>query len=87
MTSLTFSGQRILVTGVAGFIGMHVAKALLEAGAKVTGADNFEPYYDVRLKEARLATIAGRAGFTFERLDLAEIKRCLFPKTSRSIVR
>jgi UDP-glucuronate 4-epimerase len=72
MTSVTFGGERVLVTGVAGFIGMHVAKALLEAGAKVIGVDNFEPYYDVRLKEARLATIAGRSGFTFERVDLAD---------------
>src|SRR3982751_2524521 len=64
--------MHVLVTGVAGFIGMHTARALLAQGARVTGVDNFEPYYDVKLKEARLATLAGTAGFAFERLDLAE---------------
>ncbi len=39
--------MHVLVTGAAGFIGMHTAKALLESGARVTGVDNFEPYYDV----------------------------------------
>jgi UDP-glucuronate 4-epimerase len=67
-----FSGRRVLVTGAAGFIGMHAARALLEAGAHVLGVDNFEPYYDVRLKQARLATLQRRQGFTFERMDLAD---------------
>ena len=71
MTVPTFAGQRVLVTGAAGFIGMHVAKALCDAGAEVTGIDNFEPYYDVRLKEARIGTLAGRTEFTFGRIDLA----------------
>jgi len=62
MTAPAFAGQRILVTGAAGFIGMHVAKALLDAGAQVTGVDNFDPYYDVRLKEARLGTLSGKIG-------------------------
>ena len=65
-------GLRVLVTGAAGFIGMHTAERLLAAGAAVTGVDNFDPYYDVALKEARLARLAGRAGFAFERVDLAE---------------
>jgi len=64
--------MHVLVTGAAGFIGMHTARALLQQGARVTGVDNFDPYYDVSLKEARLATLAGTAGFAFERLDLAE---------------
>ena len=72
MSQPSFSGQRVLVTGAAGFIGVHVAKALLDAGARVTGVDNFEPYYDVRLKEARIATLAGRAEFVFARVDLAD---------------
>ena len=72
MTTATFAGQRILVTGAAGFIGMHVAKALLDAGAQVTGVDNFDPYYDVRLKEARVGTLAAEAEFTFARIDLAD---------------
>jgi UDP-glucuronate 4-epimerase len=67
-----FSGRSVLVTGAAGFIGMHTARVLLDAGARVLGVDNFEPYYDVALKEARLATLQGRAGFRFTRHDLAE---------------
>jgi len=66
------SDRRVLVTGVAGFIGMHAAQRLLAAGATVTGIDNFDPYYDVTLKQARLARLAGQAGFAFERVDLAE---------------
>jgi UDP-glucuronate 4-epimerase len=61
-----------LVTGAAGFIGMHTARALLDAGAEVVAVDNFEPYYDVRLKEARLATLEGHPRFRFLRLDLAD---------------
>ena len=64
--------MKVLVTGCAGFIGMHAAERLLGAGAAVTGVDNLDPYYDVALKEARLARLAGRPGFSFERLDLAE---------------
>ncbi len=63
---------RVLVTGAAGFIGMHTARALLDAGATVVGVDDFDPYYDVRLKEARLATLLPEARFSFERVDLAE---------------
>ena len=64
--------NRVLVTGAAGFIGMHTARALLDAGAEVVGVDNLDPYYDVRLKEARLATLATHPSFRFERLDLAQ---------------
>ena len=63
---------RVLVTGAAGFIGMHTVERLLAAGAAVTGIDSFDPYYDVALKQARLARLAGRAEFTFERVDLAD---------------
>ena len=64
--------RRVLVTGAAGFIGMHTAAALLDRGDEVVGVDNLDPYYDVALKEARLARLSGRAGFAFERLDLAD---------------
>lgn len=64
--------MRILVTGVAGFIGYHTAAALLGRGHEVVGIDNLNSYYDVSLKEARLAGLAGRPGFSFEKLDLAD---------------
>lgn len=64
--------RHVLVTGAAGFIGMHTARALLAGGARVTGVDNLDPYYDVSLKEARLATLTGAEGFTLLRHDLAE---------------
>jgi UDP-glucuronate 4-epimerase len=62
----------ILVTGAAGFIGHQVARRLLDRGEMVVGVDNLSPYYDVGLKEARLADLAPRNGFAFERLDLAD---------------
>jgi UDP-glucuronate 4-epimerase len=62
----------ILLTGVAGFIGFHVAKALLERGDGVVGIDNLNDYYDVRLKEARLARLQAHPGFIFARLDVAD---------------
>ena len=63
---------KYLVTGTAGFIGFHVAKRLLERGEEVVGLDCVNDYYDVSLKEARLAQLEGRAGHTFHRLDLAD---------------
>ena len=63
---------RVLVTGAAGFIGMHTAQALLARGDQVVGVDNLDPYYEVSLKEARLAELVSRPGFAFERLDLAD---------------
>jgi len=64
--------MRVLVTGAAGFIGYHTAKALLERGEEVVGLDNLNTYYDVNLKEARLNQLQGRQGFTFHKLDLAD---------------
>ncbi|MBX3306383.1 MAG: NAD-dependent epimerase [Nitrospira sp.] len=61
----------ILVTGAAGFIGFHVAMRLLDRGDHVIGLDNLNDYYDVRLKEARLAQLRPRERFTFIKLDLA----------------
>jgi UDP-glucuronate 4-epimerase len=70
------AGRRVLVTGAAGFIGMHVARALCDAGAEVVGADNLDPYYDVSLKQARVATLARLSGFEFARVDLADARAC-----------
>jgi UDP-glucuronate 4-epimerase len=64
--------MRILVTGAAGFIGYHTAKALMDRGHDVVGLDNLNPYYDVGLKEARLAQLEGGPGFSFYKLDLAD---------------
>jgi UDP-glucuronate 4-epimerase len=64
--------MRILVTGAAGFIGLHLAQRLLERGDTVVGLDNLNDYYDVSLKEARLARLHAHAGFTFVRADLAD---------------
>jgi UDP-glucuronate 4-epimerase len=61
----------ILVTGVAGFIGFHIAKTLLERGDRVVGIDNLNDYYDVRLKRARLAELHGCRGFSFAQVDVA----------------
>ena len=62
----------ILVTGAAGFIGFHTARALLDRGDEVVGFDNLSPYYDVKLKEARLAQLAPRNQFSFVKGDLAD---------------
>jgi UDP-glucuronate 4-epimerase len=61
----------VLVTGAAGFIGFSVAKALLARGDHVVGFDNFDPYYDVALKEARAAELAKNPGFRMVRADVA----------------
>ena len=72
----------ILLTGAAGFIGMHVAERLLAAGLEVLGLDNLNDYYDVRLKEARLARLRAHAGFRFQKLDVVDEEgmRALFAK-------
>src|SRR5437667_5314958 len=67
----------ILLTGAAGFIGFHVAKALLERGDQVVGIDNLNDYYDVRLKEARLTALCAFPAFTFAKLDVADRDRVL----------
>jgi UDP-glucuronate 4-epimerase len=62
----------VLVTGVAGFIGSHVAEALLARGDRVVGIDNLNAYYDVRLKEARLERLRTHPGFIFVRGDVSD---------------
>jgi UDP-glucuronate 4-epimerase len=63
---------KILVTGTAGFIGNALALRLLERGDQVIGVDNLNDYYDVRLKEARLARVASHPAFTDIRADISE---------------
>ncbi|HVE71221.1 MAG TPA: NAD-dependent epimerase [Thermoanaerobaculia bacterium] len=62
--------MKVLVTGAAGFIGMHVSRRLLQRGDEVIGIDNLNDYYEVSLKRARLAAIADR--FRFHKLDVAD---------------
>ncbi len=62
----------VIVTGAAGFVGAHVAHALLARGDAVLGLDNLNSYYDVRLKQARLARLERVPGFRFRQVDLAD---------------
>lgn len=64
--------MKILVTGAAGFIGMHTALRLLARGDEVVGVDNLNDYYDVRLKEARLARLQEHKGFRFHKLSVED---------------
>ncbi|MBN43537.1 MAG: protein CapI [Alphaproteobacteria bacterium] len=63
----------VLLTGAAGFIGMHVSLALLNRGERVVGIDNLNDYYDVSLKEARLAHLTSHEDFSFVRGDIADL--------------
>ncbi len=67
--------KNALVTGVAGFIGFHLSKRLLENGIRVFGVDNLNDYYDPRLKEDRLALLKSYPEFSFFRTDLSEKKQ------------
>lgn len=64
--------MKVLVTGAAGFIGMHVAQRLLERGDQVIGIDNLNDYYDVNLKLARLAELKKYPAFEFHRIDIVD---------------
>ena len=72
----------ILITGVAGFIGMHTAQRLLAKGESVVGIDNLNDYYDVTLKEARLAQLK-HPQFEFVRMDISDLAavESLFART------
>ena len=67
--------MRVLVTGVAGFIGFHLARALVARGDRVVGIDNLNDYYAVSLKQDRLGALAAEAGdrFTFHQVDFADM--------------
>jgi UDP-glucuronate 4-epimerase len=64
--------MRVLLTGAAGFIGFHTARALLARGIEVVGVDDCNAYYDVRLKRARLEILGQAPGFSFHKLDIAD---------------
>jgi len=64
--------RRVLITGAAGFIGFHLAKRLIAERDEVIGLDNLNDYYEVTLKEARLAQVQGQPGFVFYKMDLAD---------------
>tara|TARA_Y100001958_G_scaffold145286_1_gene123895 strand:- start:553 stop:1524 length:972 start_codon:yes stop_codon:yes gene_type:complete len=66
--------EKILVTGCAGFIGMHLSKALLEIGHDVIGVDNLNNYYDVKLKNDRLRILKRYERFSFSKIDISNKK-------------
>ena len=80
--------HKVLITGAAGFIGFHLAERLLDSGCHVTGVDNLNPYYDVRLKEARLAKLTPFEKFEFHKIDLSDKKGLekIFGNTSFDVV-
>jgi UDP-glucuronate 4-epimerase len=66
--------MRVLITGAAGFIGMHTSLKLLARGDEVIGVDNLNDYYEVSLKKARLARLQANPNFSFHQVDIAERK-------------
>ena len=66
--------ERILVTGSAGFIGMHLCRSLLEDGYIVYGIDNMNDYYDVSLKEKRLNVLCDYGNFIFNKVDISDLQ-------------
>lgn len=80
--------MKILITGVAGFIGFHCATRLLASGHEVVGIDNLNNYYDINLKNSRLAKIRDKAKFSFAKIDLSdrESMQKIFSKNSIDVV-
>jgi UDP-glucuronate 4-epimerase len=70
---MTLDVKHVIVTGAAGFIGFHLSRYLLDAGIRVTGIDNLNAYYDVGLKNDRLALLEPYDGFRFFRTDLGDL--------------
>ena len=85
---MNFQFNRVLVTGAAGFIGFHLSKRLLKDGCHVTGIDNLNPYYDVKLKEARLEMLTSFENFSFYKIDISDKKslEALFNNTKYDVV-
>ncbi|MDB9854216.1 NAD-dependent epimerase/dehydratase family protein [Candidatus Marinimicrobia bacterium] len=65
--------NKILITGCAGFIGMHLSKRLLDRGSRILGVDNLNDYYDVTLKKNRLSQLKKYSNFKFEKIDIADL--------------
>jgi len=85
---MDFQFNRVLVTGAAGFIGFHLSRRLLKDGCHVTGIDNLSPYYDVKLKEARLERLTPFENFSFHKTDLSDRKglEVIFNNTKYDVV-
>ena len=65
--------DRILITGVAGFIGFHLAKSLLDSGLNICGVDEVNDYYDIKLKNDRLNILKKYSKFRFNKLDISNL--------------
>ena len=85
---MNFQFNRVIVTGAAGFIGFHLSMRLLKDGCHVTGIDNLNPYYDVKLKEARLEKLTAFENFSFYKIDLSDKKslEAIFNNTKYDVV-
>jgi len=66
--------KKVLVTGAAGFIGYHLSKSLLNKGYEIVGIDNMNSYYNVKLKEARIADIIENSNFHFYKMDICDME-------------
>ncbi len=75
--------MKVLVTGAAGFIGSSVSNVLLSRGVEVVGIDNMNDYYDVTLKEARLARLQPQKGFQIHKIDIAD-KEAMFDVVAKN---
>jgi UDP-glucuronate 4-epimerase len=86
--NVAFEFKKVLVTGAAGFIGFHLARRLLESGVHVTGLDNLNTYYDVKLKKDRLKILQAEENFLFSETDLADLNdlRAVFDNQAFDVV-
>lgn len=74
MKKVVKKGKKVVVTGVAGFIGFHLASELLAQGWRVVGIDSLTDYYDIRMKKKRLALLSASKKFSFHKLNIAKYK-------------
>ncbi len=85
---MNFQFNRVIITGAAGFIGFHLSMRLLKNGCHVTGIDNLNSYYDVKLKEARLEKLTSFENFSFYKMDISDKKslEAIFNNTKYDVV-